>query len=719
MNGASGPAKSSPAKPVDQIIRFGSFEVDVRAGDLRRNGLKVKLSGQPFDVLVALLEKPGQVITREELHDKLWSHDTFVDFEQGLNKAINKVREALGDDADNPRFIETLPRRGYRFLAPVKQPAPELPVIDNAKQPSDSSVAVEHEVPASRDNRKKLAYYTVALIGGFIAIFTGALMLWRSLSQPSGQLRVVRFIPVTNDGEFKSGPIATDGLRIYFNETLPGQIRSLAQVSTSGGEVVRVPTSLSQPRLLDLTPNGTELLLGEDEGSLWIQPVVGGSPRRVGSALMSDAAWGPDGATVVYGDKDSVYLMNQDGTDPHRLLSQPGPPYAFSFSPDGQVLRFSLGSRASSSVMETSAHGTNQRELVQGCCGKWTPDGRYFIFQNEHEGRNDLWALPETSGFLPRKANSRPIQLTAGPLEFQSPISSKDGKEIFAIGQLRRDEIVRYDSRNREFAPFFPGISAEGLSFSRDAEWISYTSYPDGTLWRSRIDGGERLQLTFPPMRVLLPKWSPDGHQIAFAATFPGRPWNIYLISAEGGTPKQLLPDGEDRVDVNWSSDGNSLFFGSFGDSLQGPHPISIVDVRTAQISTLPGSVGLFSPRLSPDAHYMCAITSEAPYRLMLFDFSTQQWTQLFASGVGYPSWSHDGSYIYFERSSFGRGSASVDRIRVSDRKSETIVDLKDLGRLATGIFEVEWLGLAPDDSPLLARDISTHEIYTLQLYVP
>jgi Tol biopolymer transport system component len=220
-------------------------------------------------------------------------------------------------------------------------------------------------------------------------------------------------------------------------------------------------------------------------------------------------------------------------------------------------------------------------------------------------------------------------------------------------------------------------------------------------------------------MRVLLPKWSPDGRQIAFAASFPGRPWNIYLISAEGGTPKQVLPDAEDRVDGNWSSDGNSLFFGSFGGNLHGQHPISILDLRTAQISTLPGSVGLFSPRLSPDAHYMCAITSEEPFRLMLFDFSTQQWTRLFASDVGYPSWSHDGSYIYFERNHFGHArSKSVDRIRVSDRKSESIVDLKNLGRSATGTI-TEWIGLAPDDSPLLARDISTHEIYSLQLYVP
>src|SRR5579864_561783 len=125
--------QSSPIPAVAGVIRFGNFELDRRAGEVRRGGIKLKLSEQPFNVLVALLEKPGQVVTREELHDKLWSQDTFVDFEHGLNKAINKVRETLGDDADNPRFIETLPRRGYRFLAPVTPPPQaEVPAGDRA-----------------------------------------------------------------------------------------------------------------------------------------------------------------------------------------------------------------------------------------------------------------------------------------------------------------------------------------------------------------------------------------------------------------------------------------------------------------------------------------------------------------------------------------------------------------------------------------------------------
>src|SRR5436305_281769 len=101
-------------------IRFGIFEVDPQAGELRRQGLKVKLQDQPFQVLMMLLECPGEVVTRETLQKKLWPTDTFVDFERGLNRTINKLREALVDEADNPRFIETLPRRGYRFLAPVE-----------------------------------------------------------------------------------------------------------------------------------------------------------------------------------------------------------------------------------------------------------------------------------------------------------------------------------------------------------------------------------------------------------------------------------------------------------------------------------------------------------------------------------------------------------------------------------------------------------------------
>ena len=108
-----------PPPTTSRLIRFGTFEVDLRTGELHKKGLKIKLQEQPFQILATLLEHAGDIVTRDELRRRLWPEDTFVDFDQGLNKAINKIREALGDSAENPRFVETLPKRGYRFIAPI------------------------------------------------------------------------------------------------------------------------------------------------------------------------------------------------------------------------------------------------------------------------------------------------------------------------------------------------------------------------------------------------------------------------------------------------------------------------------------------------------------------------------------------------------------------------------------------------------------------------
>src|SRR5215470_15842784 len=123
---------AGPTLRVRGVLRFGVFELDPRSGDLRRNGLKLKLTGQPFQVLAMLLERRGDVVTREEIQKRLWPADTFVDFDHSLNTAINKIREALGDSAESPRFVETVPRRGYRFIAPVDVGAPLVPALSPA-----------------------------------------------------------------------------------------------------------------------------------------------------------------------------------------------------------------------------------------------------------------------------------------------------------------------------------------------------------------------------------------------------------------------------------------------------------------------------------------------------------------------------------------------------------------------------------------------------------
>jgi DNA-binding winged helix-turn-helix (wHTH) protein len=264
-----------------KLLRFGVFEVDLRAGELRKAGLRVKLQGQPFQVLAVLLESPGKVVTREELQQQLWQSDTFVDFEHGLNTAVKKLRQALDDDSDNPRFVETLPRRGYRFIAPVSgsveaPSAPggaiapgELSTASLPATPVDVAGVIREVSPADRKVATERPGYKLALFATFIGVFL-ALTLSKWRPRPTVQVRVVRFVQLTNDGQAKSGPMATDGVRIYFNETLPGQLQSPAQVSTAGGEAAPFPTPLNRTRVLDLSPDGAEILLAnqEDSGAL-------------------------------------------------------------------------------------------------------------------------------------------------------------------------------------------------------------------------------------------------------------------------------------------------------------------------------------------------------------------------------------------------------------------------------------------------------------------
>jgi DNA-binding winged helix-turn-helix (wHTH) protein/Tol biopolymer transport system component len=686
-----------------RLVRFGTFEADMQTGELRKDGMKLKFSGQPFQVLAILLERPGDVVTREELQKQLWPN-TFVDVERNLNTAVNKIREVLGDSAENPRYLETLPRRGYRFIAPVETH------LSSANQPAKST---------------KLFRLWLSILGSAAVLGIG-LVLWISFFKRAGTPRVVRFTKLTHDGQRKDGPILSDGVRIYFNESLPDGRTVIAQVSVNGGEVVPLPVSLKAPSVHDLSRDGTELLIGStegndeggpDENSIWLQPVAGGSPLRIGSIVAEDAAFGSEETSIIYSKDHAVYSVNRNGSGSRKLFTAGGILFGFRLSPDARAFRFTQFDfhTDTMNILEAAGDGTGLRKIEDGCCGEWTRDGRFFIFQSRQEDRLDLWARSEKKGLHFWKEDDRPVQLTSGPLDFQNPLTSKDGKEVFAKGTLRRVEVVRYVSNSHEFVPYLAGISAEGLAFSRDGQWVAYTSYPDGTLWRSRVDGSERLQLTSSPMKVLLPRWSRDGTQIAFNAALPApATWNIYVISSAGGSAERLLPSERSQMDVDWSPDGKSIIFGT---AVERNGAVYILDLNSRRVSTLPASTGLFSPHWSPDGRFISSKTV-ADGKLMLFDASTRKWTKPCDCRVGYPTWSHDGKYLYFNYYPAPDKPYRIVRLRVSDRKIEDVAELSKLGRTAAGSFG-EWLGLAPDESALLARDISTEEIYALEMQWP
>lgn len=290
-----------------RLVHFGAFVVDLRAGELYRQGRKIKLQDQPFQLLAILLEHPGEVITRQELRNRIWPGDTFVDFDQGLNKAILKIRDALGDDADNPRFVETLPRRGYRFIAPVEPAKPPSSPTIPAPSPERPGRARQFVVETnSAAFRPTVKWWWVLTVGVVVLALSAILSSWfrRLLSPP----RIVNYTRLTHGAHVRWGPMGTDGTRIYFNGMDQTGEYIIGSVSSAGGDVIPVSTPLKRPILEDVSSAGTELLVSESditgavnrERRIYIVPIQGGSAQRIGSTVGSCATWSTDAQHILY-----------------------------------------------------------------------------------------------------------------------------------------------------------------------------------------------------------------------------------------------------------------------------------------------------------------------------------------------------------------------------------------------------------------------------------
>ncbi len=563
----------------------------------------------------------------------------------------------------------------------------------------------------------------VVVGSGFIAI-----MWMRPLPIP----RVSGYNQITHDGQQKYIPLVTDGSRLYFVKS-SGSSFSLSQVSITGGEAAPVATSIAVPVIGNISPDRSELLIASSsyfdlDVPLWILPLPAGSPRRLGSLLGHDGTWSVDGEKILYASGHDLYLAKNDGTESRRLVSLPDIPFLPRWSPDRRRLVFTRvePKTGENSLWEVSADGTHLHPLLAGwnnppaeCCGSWNPDGKYFVFQATRNGKTNIWVIPKKGGLL-GKTNREPVQLTSGPMQLFMPLFSQDGKKLFVIGVQQRGELVRYDARAGQFIPYLSGISAHRLGFSLDGRWVAYVAFPEGTLWRSKMDGSERLELSLPPLQVAEPRWSPEGKQIAFAANAPGKPWRIYVVSTEGGNPEPVTSGEHSEVDPNWSADGNSLVFGE-NPSPDNPRKVSIqrVDLKTRQISTLPGSEGLTYPRWSPDGRYVVAVPADSvrwgKTGLALFDFTTEKWVELVKGTADNKAWSQDGKYFYFD--TFAEKESAIYRVRINDHKVEQIASLRNVRRAQD--YMGWWMGLGTDDSPLVLRDIGSQEIYALDVQFP
>ena len=574
-----------------------------------------------------------------------------------------------------------------------------------------------HPIPPESPRQHRLASAAAAVI----LVLVGGLLSYLWL-RPANVPTVANYVQLTQDGQPKA-LIGTDGARLYMGigagSSASFSLHGIAELSTAGGQLRKIDVSTATDMVpVGLSPDGSEILVIEGQGAppkgpLSSVPILGGTPRRIGDFVAETAAMSPDGMMLAYTNLGDLFLARADGSDSRKLLSVNGDIRNVTWSPNSSHLRFDSSETAGTVglqlLREVSVDGTGLHLLLNGwhnppdeCCGRWTADGSSFVFQSQGQ----IWALAKNGGVFGSAA--KPIQLTSSPMTLSSPLPSKDGKKLFVIGRTYRGALKVFDLTTHQFIPFLGGISAEYAAFSKDGKWVAYTTYPDGILWRSRLDGSERIQLTSSPISPLLPRWSPDGKTILFFQFAQGadKPARIYEVSPDGGSPHLLLPDDKaQQLDPNWSPDGTKVVFS--GQSNDPSSAIRIFDVASRQLSIVPGSNGLYSPRWSPDGRHISAFSGDSKV-LLLFDFQTQKWNELARGSLSWLNWTQDGRYVYVL--DFRQRSA-VLRIRISDATTEVMTDLKDFpgtGRYGTA------LALTPNDQPLLLQDQGSQDVYSV-----
>jgi Tol biopolymer transport system component/DNA-binding winged helix-turn-helix (wHTH) protein len=673
---------------------------------------------QAFQILRMLLETPGQLVRREEMRSKLWAHDTFVDFDHGLNSAVQRLRDCLSDSAGKPRWIETIPRRGYRFVGQVEwldegrlaevvtQTTRQSPDQDSAN--ASLALATQERTHWSRKLSWRIPLMCVTLLAAMVA----ARLAFPTVREP----KVVRFRKLTNTPASKGCPYSAGSL-VYFNQEEDSRApRLLMQLSASGGEPLPIPNPLGESAIVDISKDGSKLLIAKDngtlQGDLWVLPVPGGSPQRVGNLTAQDAAFSSDASKIAYTNGNSLFEARTDGSEVRNIVTASGFLDSPAWSPDDKRLRYRQAPAFSHNgqYWEVSKDG-NPRPLFSGigslCCGAWTSDGRYFVYLSRREGEEGFWAVREKTGWL--RASGKPVLMAANSLSVGCGLPNRAGNQIFLSGEQPQAELIRYDASSKLFLPFLGGPAAEYLSFSRDGQWVAYATYPEGELWRSRVDGTQRLKLT-GQIRVLKTEWSPDGKRISFVAKQPSVA--LYVIPADGGTPQRLPTGDSPVVDHSWSPDGKSMVIGEW---VGNTAPVlRVLDLKTGQMSVVPGSEGILGPVWSPDGRYVAALKVEGPNRgSMLYEVGARRWTSL---PIDRPrAWSHDSQHIYYKGLVAGEGV--VMRFRVADRKIEKVVSLKGIRRVTGSLGQ--WIGLDPSDAPLLLRNTGNEQVYALDWDAP
>jgi Tol biopolymer transport system component len=517
--------------------------------------------------------------------------------------------------------------------------------------------------------------------------------------------------------------IVTDGVRLYFRVLDGGRFGiETAPVTGDGNALtsrVTVPADIASPILDDISRDGSELLVGDHawsalEWPLWIMPTTGGIAHRVSDLYAHDATWMPDRRSILYARGDDLLIYGGPSKSIETFAHLPGRGFRPRWSPDSKRLRVTVvdaNSRASSlweiDVAKRKPIRLFPDSTESQCCGSWAPGGQYYLFQRSAENTSDIWMQS------PPSLRTAPGQITGGPLQFSSPVPSPDRGVFFAVGVQTHARLEQFDPQTHHFLPYLPNLAtASRYAFSPDGSELAWVSSNDGSLWRSKVDGTQRVQLSSSPFQVFMMSWSPDGRQIAVMGKRPGEPWKLYLVSPGGGDLRPLLKEHHNEADPTWSPDGAQLAFGRSVEYMgeEGVRKaVYVFDTRTKSLKELPGSVGMFSPRWSPNGQYLACATLDQR-QLRVFNLGTQTWATVANKGIDNPVWTHDGEWLYF--ADFTDRNKPIYRVRLADKKVEKVADITDLG--GSGNRNYNFFGLSEAGLPVVFADSWSADIFSL-----
>jgi len=560
-----------PQVALPSSVRFADFEVDLRAGELRKRGRRIRLQEQPFRVLSMLVERSGDVVSREELRQKLWPADTFVDFDHGLNSAVARLRETLNDSAEQPRYVETIPKRGYRFIAEIADAVTSGEIPASALETNTEGKTPRPEVP-----RRWIAG-TIALV----LVVVGCVEILR---RPRGNAEVpLEFVPMAVLPGYEVEPaFSPDGNQVAFRE-MNGHRNSGIFTALVGGDSSLRLTKNPSDCCAAWSPDSRQIAFvrrNESEDEIYVVPSLGGTERKLYSSprdLSPHLAWSPDGKWLAFPENNGtdtrswITLLSLPDFTTRRLTMPPGEDRddSPSFSPDGTQLAFVRGTIAgvANNIYVVSFKGGQPRRLTfdnRPIFGlTWNAESCEVIYSSIREGPSILWRVSVTGG------EPRPV-VGVGLMAYSPSVAPK-GNELAYRQAVGRDNIWRISLKDGKHLAGPPtiAIAAKGRklrpSFSPDGKRIAFESDRLGAMeiWACDRDGRNCAQLTSLHGTAGNPHWSPDGRFIAFEF-HPGERAEIYLLDVETHVARLLstIP-GADNLAPSWSRDSQWLYFSS------------------------------------------------------------------------------------------------------------------------------------------------------------